>query len=230
MVDMGFDNASRNLASLGIVDFDSNAFIRGTKPAYVGSPEPKVELPFDAPLPIYSSNVYPNYLYSNGPTLSSQPSKDAFVSHRQNEGISLKEGLFGGILGALGLLGVYKLISRKKKPEAPKATPEIKTETKAEAKAKAATSKAAAKAEKAAEDVAKTAEKPTVWARVKGAGSTAFTKVKSAGSTVLDKAKGAPPWIKVAVGITAGVTTLYGLYKAFSHPQPPHQQEYPQIH
>lgn len=210
-MDMGFDNASRNLASLGIVDFDSNAFIRGTKPAYVGSPEPKVELPFDAPMPVYSSPLYPNYLYSSfgGPVLSSQPSKDAFVSHHSNKGITLKEGLFATLLGGLGILGLAKLVSRKKAPKAPAVAPTV------EASAEAAT---------------KTAEKATFWSKVKGAGSTAWTKTKDLGSTVLNKFRGAPGWAKASIGVTAGLTVLYGAYKAFSSPKPPHQQEYPQFH
>lgn len=209
-MDMGFDNASRNLASIGVIDFDANAYIRGTKPMYVGSPEPPLQLPFDAP--IGSNFSCPASFNSSfgGPRLNSQPSADAFVSHEKgSEGISLKEGLFGGLLGTLGILGLVKLLSKKK------ADPLIDDEA----------------------ITAEATKKPSIWKRIKNLGSTAWAKVKSigsgagkkvkgAGSTILEKTKGLTKYEKGIIGTIIGTLTLYGLYKIFSNPQ----QEPPQIH
>lgn len=109
----GFDNSMRSLASIGVVDFDANAYVKGTKPMYVGSPEPHMELPLDAPITSTPNFGY-GYGYGGG-ALRAQPSVDAFVSRgHHSSSVSAKGLILGGILGALGLTALTSFLTKGK--------------------------------------------------------------------------------------------------------------------
>jgi hypothetical protein len=64
----GFDD----LAAGGVLNFDSEAYVKGTAPRYVGNPYGNNNLPFDGPL------AYPGFGITPGPYLSGAPVQDAF--------------------------------------------------------------------------------------------------------------------------------------------------------
>ena len=88
------------LASEGIVNFDSEAFIKDTAPRYVGAPQ--LSLPFEQPLYAYPPNQ------STGPILPAQPKKDEFLNKPPKSGNpAWKKILAGGIIaGLLALVGI----------------------------------------------------------------------------------------------------------------------------
>lgn len=180
----GFDNSMRSLAANKILNFDANAFVMGTNPMYVGSPEPDLQLPFDAP--IVSPN-FRGYAYGVG-SLRAQPSVDAFVSHGTHEksSFSTKTGILGLIAGGLGLAGITAYLTRSKKD---------------------------------LEYIDDFDKVPTKTSEV-------ISKVKEFSSSSWSKLKGMHWGFKAAIAGVAGLTVLYGLYKAVTgskveHPQLP---------
>jgi len=81
-----------NLASLGIIDFDADAYINGTPPRFIGSPAYPTSFPGVAP----------------GSALAGQPDKDAFTKHEKgedsNEGNWVSKILIGGALVGTGYI------------------------------------------------------------------------------------------------------------------------------
>lgn len=131
------------LAQAGIINFDADAYVKGTTPRFVGKPEGETYLPFDAPLtgfPMYGTSAYPR--------LSGAPASDAFVKREGEHGkehkgihIPLKQVLTAGLIGGIGLFAGVKIKNAIK--SIPKTTPKVKAKAKAKAKAN---SKAAADA------------------------------------------------------------------------------------
>lgn len=98
------------LASNGVVNFDANAFLKGTTPRYYGSPnEGQVYLPGDQPL--FNSPEIPAYGIAGGENLKGQPNKDAFLAREHEKGeinVSTKNIITAGIVGALALFAGSK--------------------------------------------------------------------------------------------------------------------------
>jgi len=93
-----------NLASSGIIDFDADAYVKGTPARYVGNPDPAAGyLPFDQPLPAFPAQ------YGPAPQLPAQPRQDAFVTHNKEEGLpSWKKALAVVVLGGFAVLAGVK--------------------------------------------------------------------------------------------------------------------------
>lgn len=92
-----------NLAALGVVDFDPEAYVKGIPPRYAGAP--RYYLPFEQPLPAFQPPV-------NLPTNvkhHEQPKHDEF-KHESEEGIPLwKKLATGALVAGLVAFGIYKV-------------------------------------------------------------------------------------------------------------------------
>lgn len=167
---MGMDLSSiDNLAANGILNFDADAYVKGTPARYVGKPPGySVDLPFDQPL-MSPFGMYPGAMYS-GPIMAGQPSADAFIAKKHEKPFTTKEIVLGALAVGAGAL----IISKSKSAVA--ALKKIKLPSifkSAETKAKEAAEAAKALAEKAAAD-GKAATKSGIlkWAkRLGGAGA-----------------------------------------------------------
>lgn len=95
-----------NLAALGVVDFDPEAYIKGTTPRYVGAP--RYYLPFEQPLPAFQP---PAHLPVNMKP-HEQPKHDEFK--HESEIPLWKKLVTGGLVAGLVALGVYKAKSFSK--------------------------------------------------------------------------------------------------------------------
>lgn len=106
-----------SLSSGGVIDFDADAFVKGTTPRFVGNPEGNISLPFEQPL------IPQQYGIAPGEKLKGEPLKDAFISHEKEKSApTLSEILTGGLVAALALFGGLKIHSiLKGKKEATKA-------------------------------------------------------------------------------------------------------------
>ena len=116
------NNSLDSLATNGIIDFDANAFVKGTPPRFFGSP----------------NNQYGGQAYgvTPGSKLNGEPEQDAFVKrekgHTPPNWLSM---LTASIVAALGVFGVVKVKSaldgRKAKgnPEAAEPTEPAVTST-----------------------------------------------------------------------------------------------------
>lgn len=92
-----FGNSSLDsLATNGIIDFDANAFVKGTPPRFFGSP---------------GNNAYGGQSYgvTPGSRLNGEPENDAFVKrekeHTPPNWLSM---LTGSLVAALGVFGIVK--------------------------------------------------------------------------------------------------------------------------
>lgn len=94
-----------SLAANGIINFDADSYINGTKPRYFGAPSGGTSLPGDIPLTGYG--------ITPGENLHGEPAKDAFISHNEGEGspLSMNTIATGGLVVALGLYAASKLKS-----------------------------------------------------------------------------------------------------------------------
>lgn len=108
-----------NLAVNGVLNFDADAYIKGTPPRYIGHPNNGNGIPFEQPLPY--APMYPPL----GAQLPHQPIHDEFKSESHNKPVGWKEVLTLGIVGSLAVAaglkfkkGIVKLFSKK----APKVT------------------------------------------------------------------------------------------------------------
>lgn len=81
-------------ASLGIIDFDAPAYIRGTNPRYVGSPE-------------FAS------ITGEIPNIKPQPQKDEFSKEISHGNPSWKKWAFGIFAAGLAIFGAYKFKNTK---------------------------------------------------------------------------------------------------------------------
>jgi len=104
-----------NLAANGVLNFDADAYIRGTAPRYVGNPNSGNAIPFEQPL--MPGPYYPQL----GAQLPLQPRRDEFAPHEKHKKAGLKEVLALSIVGSLAIYagvkfknGIKKLFSSKK--------------------------------------------------------------------------------------------------------------------
>lgn len=101
-------NSLDSLATNGIINFDADAFIKGTPPRFAGSPEAPVYLPGEQPLNTFE----PSRPHEGGPKLQGEAEKDAFI-HKDAEnnegGTSWKKILTIGLLSGLAIFGASKL-------------------------------------------------------------------------------------------------------------------------
>lgn len=214
MVDSSLDV----LASNGIINFDADAYVKGTTPRFAGSPGSENYLPGEAPLtaPISSSGFNP-YMQGSVPKLNSEPPVDAFVKRKPEkekkekeiEKISEKEierpkisGLATiitvGLAGALALLGGSKLASF------------IKNKTKVKSNtAKTGNNEAAKDGGKVKNFFTRQKDRVTSWFKSKN-------NIEEATKNISEKAKGAPKWLKASGIALASLLGLFGLYKFVS--------------
>lgn len=212
------NSALDNLATNGVINFDADAFLKGTKPRYVGSPEPELYMPGDQPL-LDSPNI-PVYGVTPGAQLKGQPSRDAFVSHEgaENSGsISIKTALTAGIIGVLGIFTGSKIKSKFGKQGA-----------------SVGSGKAAARISTIKDKISNTAENLassiSAWAG-KGKAPEAAETAKAAKETVksaaetIEKKKGIPKPVKIGALVVAGALGLYEIYRAIKERIKPAPQE-----
>lgn len=107
-----------NLAANGIIDFDADAFIKGTAPRYVGAP--KTYLPFEEPLPAHHQPAHGE----GAPQIHHQPKHDEFVHGEKDSG--WKKALVAGSLLALVAAVGYRF---KSNPRVAKVVDSIKPAT-----------------------------------------------------------------------------------------------------
>lgn len=185
-----------SLARNGIIDFDADAYIRGTTPRYVGKPNDVPYLPFDQPLPeLAPAPIKPHI----------QPRKDEFVKEEESGSnphwkTTLAQLLFATLAVAGGIKYKDKIISFIKSLS-PEAIAKKAAEAKAakEAAVKAAAAKAAAKA-----------AAPSLMTRVKAKINELVKKMPE----LVEKVKTLPKWGKITLGSVAGLLGLYAVYKA----------------
>lgn len=115
------------LASEGIVDFDSESYIKGTPARYVGGPSHY--LPFEQPLNTYE-NCVP--VGPSGPQIKQQPANDQFVNNNSNNK-NWKKILLAGIgatlLAVVGIKYGGKIASLFKKAPPPPPPPPAPAKT-----------------------------------------------------------------------------------------------------
>lgn len=199
-----FPSSLDNLAANGIVNFDSEAYIKGTAPRYVGNP-PLMGLPFEQPLPAFPQGQVPQ--------MHAQPNKDAFVHSEGHKNPSWKTALATVLAASAAVFVGVKYGSKigsifnKKKAatgqQAPTAAPTTATPPPATTQTTAASK------------VQRT-----------------VTKIKDVFTTFGTKIKALPRWAKITGGIAAGVIVFSGLKKLFSGHKAEHAQagsEFPKI-
>lgn len=91
--------AADALAVNGILDFDADAYIKGTRPRYVGRPRPMQYPPFEQPLMAYPAPYV-------APAIHSQPHKDELVKHTSLH--SWKKALLGALVAGVAIFGALK--------------------------------------------------------------------------------------------------------------------------
>lgn len=215
-MEMNSSSSLDSLANYGVIDFDADAYIKGTKARYVGRPNGGEYLPLDQPL--YS----PNYGIAPGAHLSGHPSQDAFVDRGETKRTSWNGIFAGGIIAALAIFGGSKVKEIFTK------NPDKVTEmTSLFQKCKDGVKKFFKNSEsKAVEESIK--QKTSVVAET---AATEAAKTSTNGAkkgiirSVLDKISGLPKKVKVAGGIGLGVFGLYEIYKHLTPPQIHNHQE-----
>ncbi len=105
-------NSLDNLAANNIINFDADAYVKGTTPRYAGNPDGEEHyLPFDKPLmPTPTSQ----YGISSGPQLHGEPSRDAFISRgeeHKSQALPWSEILTIGSVSALAIAAGIKIKS-----------------------------------------------------------------------------------------------------------------------
>lgn len=204
-----------SLSKSGIIDFDADAYIKNgvSKPVETESSY----LPFDKPLvPIASP-----YGITPGEQLKGEPSKDAFVSHKEKEHSksNWKQILGGIIAGGIATFGGFKLFKKLNNPLKIKASAKkeglftIIKEKLVSVLQPEEEIKKTKKTKKAKKTVGKTAKDTVKETTEKGAKKTAEKTVKE----VAEKGKGIlakiPKGLKIAGGILIGLLGLYGFYE-----------------
>ncbi len=105
-------NSLDNLAANNIINFDADAYVKGTTPRYAGNPEGEEHyLPFDKPLLATPTSQYG---ISSGPQLHGAPSKDAFISRgeeHKSQALPWSEILTIGSVSALAIAAGIKIKS-----------------------------------------------------------------------------------------------------------------------
>lgn len=156
-----------SLATSGVINFDADAFLKGTSPRFVGSPSNQY-LPGEQP---------PSYGVTPGSKLNGEPERDAFVKHeKENTPPKWISMLTGFLVATLGVFGVVKAKSLfdKNKVDAETSTEKkgifTQIKDKISSLLKSKDTKAAEEAKKAAEEAAakeakEAAKKAGFWAK-----------------------------------------------------------------
>jgi len=186
------------LSSEGIVNFDSEAYIYGKTPRYVGAGHSN-ELPFEQPL-----NTYPNTASydGQGPQMRHQPKKDEFVHGQSNT--SWKNWILAGIVATLATVVGIKYKDK------------IKSwiTNKPAKKSKVKKSKNKTKTKNTNAPTTTTTAKKESW----------FSKAKT---TIISNWNKLPKWgQRTTMGI-AGVLALFGIYKYVTRNSAPAQTQAP---
>lgn len=201
------------LAQAGIINFDADAYVKGTAPRFVGKPEGETYLPFDQPL-----TGFPMYGIPSSHNLSGEPSADAFVHRENGHGsenkgihIPLKEALTAGLVGGLALFAGIKI-----KNAITKNKPELKEAGK----------KAEGFLKKAANSVVNFSK--NIWKRVRGV----FKPEANETKPKVELPKGlrdflSKRWVK---GLGIGALGLFGLWGISKLASGGNQQAQPQQH
>lgn len=198
------------LASNKIINFDPEAFVKGTTPRYVGDPDGETYLPFEQPL-----MATPTCIPPIGTPLSGQPEHDEFSGSGHHE----KKHNWRKILTAVLAAGLLVLGGIKLKSAFGKLAEKLKLK-----KANAAPKQGF---------LANIKTKVTGWFNkvksaitgkpvpVQQAPQTATTATNTAANTGKTATKKVPKWLKIAGGSFAGLLGLYALFKMFAgrHPQ-----------
>lgn len=218
------------LATNGIVHFDPDAYIRDGVSEYIS--EPDSYLPFDRPM--YASPFPAGY---PAPVMRpQQPYRDVYTRHEHHEkhSGSWLGILAGAAVGALGTVLGYEILKDKDNtaksgaaPEVkPEATPESKTEGKPDIKTTITETGEKVK-EKAkgfwgnVKDFAKrTKDRVVSWVQGKKSESSVDKVVNDAAKGPIKEQTGFFKTrfrkTKIGLGIAAGLTVLYMIYKAFT--------------
>lgn len=191
MVDSSLDN----LAANGIINYDADAYIKGTPARYVGSPRMNQYPPFEQPLMVYEPGVQ-----AFNPQMPRQPHQDEYTP-KKHTSVNWRNTLLATILGGLGIYGGIKLTKFVNKFRNKKFLNIGKTPTPAPTPA---TNAAASTATNAATQTAGN----TQTSSGKGKWFKDLYKKASDGFAKL------PKWGKIATVSLAALTGLYGLYKA----------------
>lgn len=200
-------NSLDSLAANGIISFDADSYVKGTKPRFVGNPESGISSPLQQASPAQS--VTP------GEKLSGEPVKDAFVKREdenEHKGSSLAKILTGAAVGALAVFTGMKIRSgftTKKSAKAEAKNTEVSPETKTTTK------------ENKKGFFTKCKETITSWFdKSKKQVEEATEKVKKSAEEVAKDKKGAlsklPKGVKIVAAGIIGLLGLYGLYNVTS--------------
>lgn len=231
-------NSLDSLAANGIINFDADAFIKGTPPRYVGSPEEPLYLPFDKPLPdMFESHGKVGHGQNAGEGEGNNP----FLSkvHGTNNVSSLKEFLMIALVGGVGafliakrksLAGHCKNIKGKTENFFTSCKEKITSPFKSKPKAVTASVSAAAAAP------AVTAATTATTATAATTGTTAAAKEAKGIKGFFSKIKALrwgnmPKWGKITTVSSVGLIALYGAYRIFgAKPQAEAEQPTPIMH
>ncbi|MDD3436203.1 MAG: hypothetical protein PHC64_03515 [Candidatus Gastranaerophilales bacterium] len=194
-----------NLASSGVVNFDPEAYIKGTEPRYYGKPpEDEFSNPFDQPL-----LDCPQIGDMTGVNLHGEPDKDAFIQREHGKEhekeVEHKNPRTWKELATIGLVGGVSLYAMSKMGTI--ATWISDTYKKIKTAATAAAPAAAPGA-------------PGLPLSLPTGGKGIIEKIvefsKDKYKVVADYLKGSPAWAKKAGWAAAGLFALYCIYKALT--------------
>lgn len=219
-MEMNSTSSLDSLASNGIINFDADAYIKGTKPRYVGNPFGSEGLPYDQPM-----MASPFYGVTPGAHLSGHPSTDAFVTRGEEKGnshIPWNKILAGGIIASLiGYTGIRVKEFFTKNPNKKSEIVDTFNKCKDEV-GKLVKGKDTAGNAKAETEVASSAEKPVEKTVEKAAETTKngiLATIKEKFASLKNKISHLPKKVKIGGGITIGLIGLYEIYKHFAGSQ-----------
>jgi len=99
-----------NLAANGIINFDADAYIKGTSPRYVGNPGNANAMPFEQPL-VPPGSYYPGL----GAQLPQQPGHDQFKHDEGHKKAGAKDVLAFAVFGSIAAYAGVKFKDQIKK-------------------------------------------------------------------------------------------------------------------
>lgn len=192
-----------SLASNGVINFDADAYIKGTQPRYVGNPE-QSSLPLEGPMNTASHGVTP------GDKLSGGPKRDAYVGSlgtEEHKKTSFPKILTGAIAAGLAIFGGIKVKSAFDKRHSNLDVLGIEPGEKIPLKNKL----------------------KGFWTNIKEGAITWFGTAKQKAELAAKKAKEEaerlakerkgkmPKWLKVSGLVAGGALALYGLFNLIAH-------------